>query len=66
MQAIKNNPNLPYNFFEGMICKGGCINGPLSLKRNPAMVSYIDKFGNKSSTKDPNLSIDKYDNTKIS
>ena len=53
MQAMKNNPNLQYNFFEGMICKGGCINGPLSLKRSEEMADYIDKFSQKAKSKDP-------------
>lgn len=60
MNALKNNTNLPYNFFEGMICKGGCINGPLSLKRNPSMVSFIDNFSNRSKSKDPNKSASKF------
>jgi iron only hydrogenase large subunit-like protein len=57
---MKNNPNIPYNFFEGMICKGGCINGPLSLKRNDQMSSYIDKFSAKAKTKDPTETANAY------
>lgn len=56
MQAMKNNPNLPYNFFEGMICKGGCINGPLSLKHNNEMNDFLDKFSSKNKNINPNES----------
>jgi ferredoxin hydrogenase large subunit len=60
MQAMKDNPNLPFNFFEGMICRGGCINGPLSLKRNDNMKDFIDKFSKQSKSKDPNKAIDEF------
>jgi iron only hydrogenase large subunit-like protein len=59
MKALKTN-KLTQNFFEGMVCKGGCLNGPLSLKHNSQVLVNIDKFGEKSPTNDPNISVDKF------
>lgn len=36
------------NFFEGMACDGGCINGPLCITHGPKNVSDVDKFGNEA------------------
>jgi iron only hydrogenase large subunit-like protein len=59
MKALKTN-KLTQNFFEGMVCKGGCLNGPLSLKHNSQVLVNIDKFGEQSSSKDPNTSVGKF------
>ncbi|HIX07134.1 MAG TPA: 4Fe-4S binding protein, partial [Candidatus Borkfalkia faecipullorum] len=33
------------NFFEGMACDGGCLNGPLCLNHGPKNVVDVDKYG---------------------
>ncbi|MDY3978668.1 MAG: 4Fe-4S dicluster domain-containing protein [Tidjanibacter sp.] len=33
------------NFFEGMACEGGCLNGPLSINRSPKNVVNVDHYG---------------------
>lgn len=59
MNAFKNNPKIK-NFFEGMACKGGCLNGPLNLRHNQKILADIDRFGNKAINKDPNESCNKF------
>ncbi|GAA0673505.1 MULTISPECIES: 4Fe-4S dicluster domain-containing protein [Clostridium] len=39
---------LPYNFIEGMACKGGCMNGPGSLTHEPRDQKLIDKYAEQS------------------
>lgn len=36
------------NFFEGMACDGGCINGPLSITHSPRNVVDVDKYGKEA------------------
>ena len=36
------------NFFEGMACEGGCINGPLSITHSPRNVVDVDKYGKEA------------------
>lgn len=36
---------LPGNFIEGMMCKGGCVNGPVSLFKKPTGAAVINKYG---------------------
>ncbi|MDF2839780.1 MAG: 4Fe-4S dicluster protein, partial [Clostridia bacterium] len=33
------------NFIEGMVCRGGCIGGPLSLHHGPKDKKEVDKYG---------------------
>jgi iron only hydrogenase large subunit-like protein len=43
-----------------MGCMGGCLNGPLSLKHGAKSLSSIDKYGERSESKDPDSSIKKF------
>lgn len=43
-----------------MGCVGGCLNGPLSLKHGTKILSTIDKYGEKSNSKDPDSSAKKF------
>jgi iron only hydrogenase large subunit-like protein len=56
---LKNN-KLAQNFFEGMSCMGGCLNGPLSLKHGQGVLGNIDKFGERANNKNPNISCEKF------
>ena len=35
----------PYNFFEGMACDGGCVNGALCLHHGPKSLTDVNKYG---------------------
>lgn len=39
------------NFFEGMACTGGCINGPLCINHGPKNLLDVDKYGNEAKEK---------------
>lgn len=39
------------NFFEGMACEGGCLNGPLCITHSPRNVVDVDKYGNEAKEK---------------
>jgi iron only hydrogenase large subunit-like protein len=53
MKALSTN-KLVQNFFEGMVCQGGCLNGPLGLRHNSQILGDVDKFGKAAIHKDPN------------
>ncbi len=36
------------NFFEGMACAGGCLNGPLCLKHGPKNLADVDKYARQA------------------
>lgn len=36
------------NFFEGMACDGGCLNGALCIHHGPKNMLEIDKFGKQA------------------
>lgn len=40
------------NFFEGMACEGGCLNGPLCITHSPHNIIDIDKYGNEAIEKE--------------
>lgn len=40
------------NFFEGMACDGGCLNGPLCITHSPRNVVDVDKYGSEAKEKD--------------
>lgn len=48
------------NFFEGMACNGGCLNGALCIHHGPKNVVEVDKFGLKAKEQDIKNSIDLY------
>ena len=39
------------NFFEGMACEGGCLNGPLCITHSPRNVVDVDKYGSEAKEK---------------
>jgi [FeFe] hydrogenase (group B1/B3) len=39
------------NFFEGMACDGGCLNGPVCITHSPSNVVDVDKYGNEAKEK---------------
>ena len=51
------------NFFEGMACEGGCLNGALSLHHEQRCVVDIDKYGNAASNKDIDSSVKRYEHS---
>ena len=46
-----------YNLFEGMICEGGCLNGPLCINHGPKNVADVDKYGNEATEKNIDASV---------
>jgi iron only hydrogenase large subunit-like protein len=48
------------NFFEGMICEGGCLNGPLCITHGPRNVVDVDKYGNEAHEKSIDNSVRLY------
>ena len=48
------------NFFEGMICEGGCLNGPLCITHGPRNVVDVDKYGNEAHEKTIDNSVKLY------
>lgn len=49
------------NFFEGMACDGGCINGPLSITHGPRNIVDVDKYGNEAKEKTIENSVKLYE-----
>jgi iron only hydrogenase large subunit-like protein len=52
------------NFFEGMACEGGCLNGPLCITHSPRNIVDVDKFGNEAKEKTIYNTVKLYENTK--
>ena len=48
------------NFFEGMACDGGCLNGPLALTHGPKNVVDVDKYGASAKEKTIDNSVKLY------
>lgn len=53
-----------YNFFEGMACDGGCMNGALCLHHGQTNAVDIEKYGKEASRTDITDSVELYKNTK--
>lgn len=49
------------NFFEGMACDGGCINGPLCLHQGMGNAVSVDKYGKQASRTTVEDSVARYD-----
>lgn len=49
------------NFFEGMACDGGCLNGPLCITHSARNVVDVDKYGNEAKEKTIFNSVKLYD-----
>ncbi len=41
----------PYNFFEGMACEGGCVNGALCLHHGPKSLTDVNRYGAEAKEK---------------
>lgn len=39
------------NFFEGMACDGGCLNGPVCITHNPRFVHDVEKYAKEATQK---------------
>ncbi len=48
------------NFFEGMACEGGCVNGALCITHSPKNVFDVDKYGNEAKEKTIDNSVKLY------
>ena len=48
------------NFFEGMACDGGCLNGPLCLTHGPKNAIDVDKYGAQAKEKTIDNSVKLY------
>ena len=48
------------NFFEGMACDGGCLNGALSLHHDVKNVAEIDKYSNSATHKGIDSAVEMY------
>lgn len=48
------------NFFEGMACDGGCLNGALCIHHGPKNVKEVDNFGKKAKEQDIKNSVELY------
>ena len=51
-----------FNFFEGMACEGGCMNGALCLHHGTANAVEIENYGKEAHQKDIMRSVDLYNN----
>ncbi len=50
----------PYNFFEGMACDGGCVNGALCLHHGPKSLNDVNKYGAMAKEKTVDNSVKLY------
>ncbi len=50
LTKLKFNKSV-YNFFEGMACDGGCLNGALCLNHGPKNVQDVDRYGREAKEK---------------
>ncbi len=41
----------PFNFFEGMACEGGCVNGALCLHHGPKSLTDVNRYGEQAKEK---------------
>ena len=48
------------NFFEGMACEGGCLNGALCLSHGPKNAQDVDKYGEEAKEKTIDNSVNLY------
>ncbi len=56
LTLLKMNKSV-HNFFEGMVCDGGCLNGALCINHSPKNAADIDKFGNEAKEKEIDNSV---------
>ncbi len=53
------------NFFEGMACEGGCINGPLTLQQKPTNAKLLNDHSARATNKTVDNSVCQYDKGKM-
>ena len=51
-----------FNFFEGMACDGGCMNGALCIRHGEINAVDIENYGKEAKQKDISRSVDLYNN----
>ena len=51
----------PFNFFEGMACDGGCINGALCLHHGNNSLSAVNEYGEMAKEKTIDSSVELYE-----
>lgn len=51
----------PYNFFEGMACDGGCVNGALCLHHGPKSLTDVNRYGEQAKEKSVDGSVRLYE-----
>ena len=59
LTKLKFNKSV-HNFFEGMACDGGCLNGALCLNHGPKNVQDVDRYGNEAKEKTIDNSVKLY------
>lgn len=59
LTKLKFNKSV-YNFFEGMACDGGCINGALCLSHGPKNAADVDRYGAEAAEKTIENSVNLY------
>ncbi len=50
----------PHNFFEGMACEGGCVNGALCLHHGPKSLTDVNRYGELAKEKSVDNSVKLY------
>lgn len=51
----------PFNFFEGMACDGGCVNGALCLHHGPKSLTDVNRYGAEAKEKTVDNTVKLYD-----
>lgn len=60
LMKLKLNRSV-HNFFEGMACDGGCLNGPLCLNHGSKNVTDVDNYANSAKEKTIDNSVRLYE-----
>ncbi len=58
--ALLKAKRSPFNFFEGMACDGGCVNGALCLHHAPKSLTDVNKYGDMAKEKKVDNSVKLY------
>jgi iron only hydrogenase large subunit-like protein len=61
---LKSN-KLVENFFEGMACEGGCINGPLTLHQSSKNATAVESHAKQATTQSVGEAVRQYDAGKM-
>jgi iron only hydrogenase large subunit-like protein len=63
--TLLNIDKSEFNFFEGMACCGGCINGPLCINMSKIKKEDIDKYAQNAKEKEIDRSLELENKGKI-